>query len=133
MGFSARGEYIFRILDVRRASERPFAPWWMLTRQADTTCMHGAYLQAGYFLPIPGMEKKLEAVARVGGLSTTANGTEAAWEYTGGLNYYLQGNNVKLQADITKITEAPISSSGVGISNVNDSPLIFRVQLQVEF
>ncbi|MFQ5805664.1 MAG: porin [Phycisphaerae bacterium] len=132
-GFSARGEYILRILDPRRAGRRPFTPWWLLTRQGDTTLMHGAYVQAGYFVPIPGLDKKLEAVARVGGISTLANGQEGAWEYAGGLNYYIAGNNVKLQADVTKITEVPISSSVSSLANVNDRPLIFRVQLQVKF
>lgn len=133
MGFSARGEYILRMVDPRRAGRAPFTPWWLLTRQGDTTVMHGAYVQMGYFLPIPGMDKKLEAVARVGGISTLANGQEAAWEYAGGLNYYIEGNNVKLQADITKITEVPISNSAASLANVNDEPLIFRVQLQVKF
>jgi hypothetical protein len=132
-GFSARGEYILRLVDPRRAGRQPFASWWLMTRQADTTVQHGAYVQAGYFLPIPGLERKLEAVARVGGISTLANGQEGAWEYAGGLNYYIEGNNVKLQADVTKITEVPITSSVSSLANVNDQPLIFRVQLQVSF
>lgn len=132
-GFSARGEYILRMVDPRRAGRRPFSPWWLLTRQGETTVQQGAYVQGGYFLPIPGLEKKLEAVARVGGISTLANGQEGTWEYAGGLNYYIEGNNVKLQADVTKITEVPISSSTSSMANVNDQPLIFRVQLQVKF
>jgi hypothetical protein len=132
-GFSARGEYILRILDPRRAGRRPFTPWWLATGQADTTVMHGAYLQMGYFLPIPGLEKKLEAVARVGGISTAANGREGTWEYSGGLNYFIHGDKVKLQTDVTKVTEVPISSNSSSLANVNDQPLIFRVQLQVKF
>ncbi len=132
-GFSARSEYILRIVDPRRAGRRPFSPWWLLTRQGDTTVQHGAYLQMGYFLPIPGLERKLEAVARVGGISTLANGQEGTWEYAAGLNYYINGNNFKLQADVTRITELPISSAPMGLANVNDQPVIFRVQLQVAF
>jgi phosphate-selective porin len=133
LGFSARGEYILRVVDPRRAGRPPFTPWWLLTRQGDTTAMHGAYMQMGYLLPIPGLERKLEAVARIGGISTLANGQEGAWEYAGGLNYYIDGNNFKLQADVTKITEVPISNSLSSLANVNDQPLIFRVQLQVNF
>ncbi len=96
MGFSATGEYIVRTLDPRRAGRRPFTSWWLLTGQGDTTVMHGAYLQLGYMLPIPGLENKLEAVARVGGISTAADGREGSWEYAGGLNYYINGNKVKL-------------------------------------
>ena len=105
----------------------------LLTRQGDTTVQHGAYLQVGYFLPVPGLENKLEAVARVGAISALANGRDACWEYAGGLNYYIEGQNVKLQADITKVDEAPISSGYKSLANVNDDALIFRVQLQLTF
>jgi len=132
-GFSARGEYILRLVDPRRAGRVPFTNWWLFTNQGDTTVQHGAYVQAGCFLPIPGLEKKLEAVARVGGISTLANGQEGTWEYAGGLNYYIEGNKVKLQADVTKITEVPITSSTGSLANVNDDALIFRVQLQLAF
>jgi len=137
MGFSATGEYILRMVDPRRAGRRPFAPWWLLTRQGDTTVQHGAYVSVGYFLPIPGLEDKLEAVARVGGISALANGQEGTWEYGAGLNYYLQGPDVghktKLQMDVTKVTEVPISNSYSSLANVNDDALVFRVQLQVAF
>ncbi len=130
-GFSARGEYMVRVVDVRNTDKRPLTPWYLLSGDASTVAQHGAYVQVGYVLPIPGLEKKLEAVARVGGISALADDQEGAWEYTGGLNYYLHGNSVKLQTDVTKITEVPISSSTM--ANVNDSPLIWRVQLQVAF
>ncbi len=130
-GFSARGEYIVRVVDVRNTHQTPLTPWFLLTGDASTVAQHGAYLQLGYFLPIPGLEKKLEAVARVGGISALADEQEGAWEYSGGLNYYLHGNSVKLQTDVTRITEVPISSSTM--ANVNDSPLIWRVQLQMTF
>ena len=133
MGFSATGEYILRMVDPRRAGRRPYAPWWLATGQGDTTVQHGAYVQFGYFLPIPGLEDKLEAVARFGGISALANGREATWEYTGGLNYYLEGDKVKLQMDVTKIYEAPIQSTHYSLANVNDDALIFRLQLQVAF
>jgi phosphate-selective porin len=133
MGFSATSEYILRIVDPRRAGRQPYANWWLMTRQADTTVQHGAYLQFGYFLPIPGLEKKLEAVARVGGIWALANGRDCSLEYALGMNYYLQGNHVKLQTDVTKIDESPISSSHKSLANVNDDALMLRVQLQVAF
>jgi len=133
MGFSAIGEYVFRTVDPRRAGRLPFTPYWLLTGQADTTVYHGAYAQLGYFLPIPGMENQVEAVARVGGISTMGNGTEGSWEYGAGLNYYLKGNAVKIQTDVIKIYEAPISSSYSSLANVNDDALVWRVQLQVAF
>ena len=133
MGFSVLGEYIVRLVDPRRADRRPFAPWWLLTRQGDTTAQQGAYIQTGYFLPIPGFEKKIEAVARVGGVSTLANGQEGSWEYGAGLNYYIQGQSVKLMTDFFKIYETPISSVHKSLANVNDDALVFRVQLQLTF
>jgi len=132
-GFSAVSEYMLRIVDPRRAGRMPFSNWWLFTGQGDTTVQHGAFVQLGYFLPIPGLDKKLEAVARVGGISTLANGQEGTWEYAAGLNYYIEGNNVKLQADVTKVTEVPITSNYSSLANVNDDALFFRVQLQVAF
>ena len=131
-GFSATAEYIVRIVDVRQAS-RPFAPLFILTADGSTTVMHGAYLQMGYFLPIPGHEKKIEAVARVGGISVLNGGQEGTWEYAAGLNYYIHGNSVKFQTDVTKISEVPISSSSNSLANVNDDALIWRIQLQFAF
>ena len=132
-GFSATGEYILRMVDPRRAGRRPFTAWWLFSNQDKTTVQQGAYVQLGYFLPIPGMEKKLEAVARVGGISALAEEQEGSWEYSFGMNYYLQGDKVKLQADVTKIYEVPISNPYYSLANVNDDALIFRVQLQVAF
>lgn len=132
-GFSATAEYALRIVDPREAAHAPYTPWFMLTGQSDTTVQQGAYAQLGYFLPIPGFEKKLEAVARVGGISAVADGQEGTWEYAAGLNYYIEGNNVKLQTDVLKVTEAPISNPYTGLANVNDDVLMFRAQLQVAF
>ncbi|MFH1747201.1 MAG: porin [Planctomycetota bacterium] len=132
-GFSAIGEYIIRMVDPRRAGRTPFAPWWLLTGDDSSTAQHGAYVQAGYFLPIPGHENKIEAVARVGAISALAEDQECTWEYGAGLNYYLEGNNVKLMTDVIKYSEVPITSSYKSMANVNDDALIWRVQLQVAF
>jgi hypothetical protein len=127
------GEYYLRLVDPRRAGRAPFTPWWLLTGQDATTAQHGGYLQLGYLLPIPGLEDKLEAVARVGGISALASGQVGTWEYAAGLNYYIEGHKVKLQTDVTKVTEVPISTSYSSLANVNDDALVWRVQLQVAF
>jgi len=132
-GFSATFEYLWRFLDPRRAGRTPFTPYWLLTGDGTTDDYHGGYLQVGYFLPIPGLEKKLEAVARVGGVSSIGPGSEGSWEYAGGVNYYFQRHGAKLQADVTKIYEAPITSPTSSLAEVNDDALVFRVQLQVAF
>jgi len=130
MGFSLTGEYIIRLLDVTNA---PYTPLYQFTGDGSTTAQHGAYVQAGYFLPIPGLEKKLELVTRIGGISALSGSQEGSWEYAGSINYYIQGNKVKIQADITKVQEAPISSPYSSLANVNDSAVIGRIQLQVAF
>lgn len=133
LGFSLTGEYVVRLVDVRRGDSRPFAPRYLLTGDGATVADQGAYVQAGYLLPLPGLEDRLEAVARVGGVSTLGGGQEGTWEYAGGLNYYLAGDAAKLQFDVTKISEAPRSSSPTGLANANDDALLFRVQLQLAF
>jgi hypothetical protein len=133
LGFSVTGEYLARFLDAFRTDGPPFAPYWLLTGEASRTMYQGGYVQVGYFLPIPGLERKLEAVARVGGVGSVDPGSEGAWEYAGGLNYFLKGNDVKLQTDVTKVYEAPIRTSTGSIANVNDDALVWRVQLQVQF
>jgi len=131
-GFSATGEYVVRLVDPRRAGRLPFSPWWLLSGDDSTTAQHGAYVQLGYFLPIPGVEDKLEAVARVGGISALSERTEGTWEYAFGMNYYFN-KDVKLQADVTKIYEVPITNGYSSLANVNDDALVFRVQFQVAF
>jgi hypothetical protein len=78
------------------------------------------------------MENKFEAVARVGGLAVNAGRSEGTWIYTAGFNYYIQGNKVKLQFDVSKIPEVPLAAGG-WLANANDNALIWRVQLQMAF
>jgi hypothetical protein len=132
-GFSLTGEYIIRIVDVTSAAHRPYTPLYQFTGDSSTGTQQGGYVQAGYLLPIPGFERKLEVVARVGGVSSVSGGQEGTWDYSGGLNYYIQGNKVKLQADVTQMTEAPFSNPNYGVANVNDNVLLFRLQFQVAF
>jgi phosphate-selective porin OprO/OprP len=133
MGFSTTAEYVIRVIDVRQSNSLPWSPLFQWTGDASTGAQHGAYVQCGYFLPIPSLENKIEVVARVGGISALSGGSEGTWEYAGGVNYYIVEDKVKLQADITKISELPISNAEYSYANVNDDPLIFRVQLQVAF
>lgn len=132
-GFSATAEYWVRTLDVREADEAPFTPLFLATGDDSTNAQHGAYLQCGYFLPIPGLERKLEVVTRFGGISALSGGQEGTWIYAGGLNYYIEGHNVKIQTDVTKVSEVPMTNSTYSLANVNDDALIWRIQLQVAF
>jgi phosphate-selective porin OprO and OprP len=132
-GFSLTGEYVLRLLDVRDADHAPYTPLFLLTGDDSTNAQHGGYVQAGYLLPIPGFERKIEVVGRVGGVSALSGGQEGTWDYGGGINYYIEGHRVKLQMDITKVSEAAFSNATYSLANVNDDALIWRVQLQVAF
>lgn len=132
-GFSAQGEYAIRLLDPRSTDHRPFTPWWLISGDDSTTVQQGAYVQVGYFLPIPGLQDKLEWYGRIGGTSSLSDEQEGSWEYATGVNYYIEGHDVKLQADMVHIYEAPISSSYSSLANVNDRATVFRVQLNVGF
>ncbi|HMQ14952.1 MAG TPA: porin [Phycisphaerae bacterium] len=130
MGFSATAEYALRIVDVRRRT----SPWTRVSGDDSTTAQHGAYVQLGYFLPIQGLENKLELVGRVSAVTVLAEGSQCEWEYTGGLNYYVDpAGRMKVQTDVTYVDEVPITSSYASLANVNDDALIWRVQFQLSF
>jgi len=130
-GLAVTGEYWLRIVDVSNGSfgHRLVAPYYVMTGSNETSHYQGAQVQVGYFI-IP---KKLEAAARVGAVWDVGPGSEGVWEYAAGMNYYFQGHNCKLQADVTKINELPVRSSSANFTDVNDDVTMFRVQLQVAF
>jgi len=129
-GLAATAEYWLRIVDVSDTNLLGLAaPYFVATADDDTFHQQGLQAQVGYFL-IP---KKLELAARVGAVWDIGPGSEGVWEYAGGLNYYLQGHNCKLQVDVTKINELPIRGSSANFADVNDDVTMFRAQLQVAF
>jgi len=122
-GFSIAAEYFLRTVD----GNSEYSPWELRTGRDDATHQQGGHIQAGYFI-IP---KKLEAVARLGGVWD--NGGDDTWEYVFGVNYFPWGSyNVLLQADFTRIEEAPATSTS-GNWSQNDEVNMFRVQLQARF
>jgi len=123
MGFACQAEWFVRMIDV----SWNLAPWLLATGSDDTVHQQGAYVQAGYFI----VPEKLEVVARLGGVWDIDE--DSTWEYAGGVNYYLKGHNLKLQADVTKITELPVTSRNANFINQNDDILMWRIQLQAAF
>jgi len=122
-GFSATAEYFVRTIN----GEDEFSAWELQTGRDDATHQQGGYVQAGYFI-IP---KKVEVAGRLGGVWD--NNGDDVWEYTLGVNYFPWSSyNVVLQADFTRIAEAPTSSSEANWS-VNDEITMVRVQMQVRF
>lgn len=129
-GLAATAEYWLKIVDVSDTNLLGLAaPYFVATANDDTSHQQGAQVQLGYFL-IP---KKLELAGRVGAVWDIGPGSEGVWEYAGGVNYYLQGHNCKLQVDVTKINELPIRGSSANFVDVNDDVTMFRAQLQVKF
>ncbi|MBN1345035.1 MAG: hypothetical protein JXQ73_20240 [Phycisphaerae bacterium] len=122
-GFSATAEYWLRTID----GNSEFSAWELQTGRSDASHQQGGYLQAGYFV-IP---KKLEMAARLGGVWD--NNGDNCWEYAFGVNYFPWSSwNAVVQADFTRMSEAPSSSSAANWSQ-NDEVNMVRIQLQVKF
>ena len=84
--------------------------------------------QAGYFV----VPKKLELVSRVGGVHI--DNTNDSYEFAGGWNYYIYGQDLKLSMDLTYIDDLPITSSSANFDGVqNNSLMMLRTQLQFQF
>jgi len=89
---------------------------------------YGWYAQAGYFL----VPKSFELVGRVGGVCVDS--TNDSYEYAGGWNWYLYGQDLKLSMDVTYIDDLPIVSSSPNFNGIqNNSLFLVRTQLQFQF
>lgn len=122
-GFSFTTEWYLRTVD----GDDERSDWELLTGRSDATHFQGGYVEAGYFV----VPKKVEVAARLGGVWDT--GGDNTWEYTFGVNYYpYQSHNFKIQADYTRIEEAPITTE-YGNWFQNDDVDMVRVSLQVAF
>lgn len=88
---------------------------------------YGWYAQSGYFIA-----PKLELVARVGGVHV--DNSNDCYEYVGGFNYYISGQDLKLSLDATYIDDLPIASSSPNFAGMqNNSLFMIRSQLQFQF
>lgn len=89
-----------------------------------TVRSRGYYAQAGYFL----LPKRLEVAARYSSVDPNrSTSRDLQVEVTGGVSYYFEGHNVKLQGDYTNIH----IQQAVGKQPTDDKQL--RVQAQVAF
>ena len=88
----------------------------------------GWYAQTGYFL----VPKVFELVSRVG--SVCLDNCNDSYEYAGGWNWYLYGQDLKLSMDLTYIDDLPIVNSNTNYYGVqNNSLFLIRTQLQFMF
>ncbi|MBN1846682.1 MAG: hypothetical protein JW810_13435 [Sedimentisphaerales bacterium] len=89
---------------------------------------YGWHAQCGYFL----VPKTFELVSRVSGVCVDS--TNDSYEYAGGWNWYLAGQDLKISMDVTYIDDLPLVSTGPNFDGVqNNSLLMVRTQLQMQF
>jgi len=91
----------------------------------DTLYADGFYVQAGYFV----LPEKLELAVRYSYLDPDRDAAKDHWvETTGGVNYYFNKHNLKLQADITDIHKQAAVAFNSGPLSTDD----LRVRLQAQ-
>lgn len=113
-GFSAQGEYFVGQADGKSSG--------------NTLRSQGFYAQAGYFL-IP---KRLEVAARYAYLDPNRDVANDHWiETTGAVSWYINGHNLKIQADYTDIHKQGAVAFNSGPSNTDDQRV--RLQAQILF
>ncbi|KPK75640.1 MAG: hypothetical protein AMJ79_10530 [Phycisphaerae bacterium SM23_30] len=89
---------------------------------------YGFTAMAGCFL----VRNEFELVGRFSGICL--DNTNDAYEYAGGWNWYLGGQNLKLSMDISYIDDLPVTSSTANYHGVQNNALfLIRTQLQVTF
>ncbi len=88
---------------------------------------YGWHAQSGYFVA-----KNFELVGRVSGVCVDSSND--SYEYAGGWNWYLSGQDLKLSMDITYIDDLPLESSSPQFEGIqNNSLFLVRTQLQFQF
>jgi hypothetical protein len=108
-------------------STNPQPPGPNLMPQVANFFEWGAYGQVGYFV-IP---QKLELLGRAGMLATEGRHDIGEW-YSVGANYYIYGQNLKVQSDVTYTPEAAYTDAAASLLQ-NTHDLTFRLQLQFKF
>ncbi|HVT80227.1 MAG TPA: porin [Phycisphaerae bacterium] len=92
---------------------------------------YGGYGQVGYFvLPLKN-GRGLELVGRAGIVGTEGYHNIGEF-YSVGANYYIFGQNFKVQSDVTFTPESPYTDTAAALLQ-NTHDVTFRLQLQVKF
>ncbi len=87
----------------------------------------GYYLEAGYFL----VPHKWEIAGRYGELMYNRT-SQHQYEATGGVNYYIFGENAKIQAAVTYVQDAQYTNSNLG-TTAGSNDWIGQIQFQFKF
>ena len=88
----------------------------------------GYFGEAGYFV----VPHQWEVAGRFGEL-LTEGGDKQQFEYTLGVNYYIFGENAKVQAAVTYIPNAAAYTYGPTDTFINTQDIIGQLQFQVQF
>ncbi|MFO1519989.1 MAG: porin [bacterium] len=116
-GFSLQGEYYYRHNDLKDVNGVAVS-----TKNHD----QGYYAQLGYFV-IP---HHFEIAARASQVFLAGKNNDKS-EFSGALNYYIFGHDLKLQADYSLLRNEVDPTKFAGAQNKNDHR--FRLQLQAWF
>ncbi|HVT80003.1 MAG TPA: porin [Phycisphaerae bacterium] len=92
---------------------------------------YGGYGQVGYFILPLQNGRGLELVARAGVMGTEGYLNIGEF-YSIGANYYIYGNNFKIQSDVTFTPEAAYTDSAASLLQ-NTHDIVFRLQAQIKF
>ena len=84
--------------------------------------------QAGYFI----VPKTFELAGRISGVCV--DNSNNSYEYAGGWNWYLAGQDVKVSMDVTYIDDLPMVSASPNFDGIqNNSLFLVRTQFQFMF
>ena len=117
-GFSINTEYFLRWLNEFGTTGGPVPQNELFD--------HGFYADVGWFV----MPKKLELVGRI---SQVDGAFREAWEYAGGVNYFIEPTHFhKITFDVAVLDGCPVTDSGPNYV-VGQDGVMFRLQYQVQF
>ncbi len=89
---------------------------------------YGWIAQSGYFI----VPKTFELVSRIS--DVCVDNSNDSYEYAGGWNWYLAGQDLKISMDVTYIDDLPLESSSANLHGIqNNSLFLIRTQLQMQF
>ncbi|HEY3662461.1 MAG TPA: porin [Chthoniobacterales bacterium] len=113
--FELIGEYFEEHVDGRVVNGLAAMPNFIAT---------GWYLQGSYFI----LPKKLQAVAKYEHLNPGQLGNDGISSFTGGVNYYIHSDNVKLMADYVH-TWSDFREANPGLGSDQFDEIILRLQV----
>jgi len=130
-GLSVNVEGFYQNLDVDSKEWADAADFGNAVRTgllSDALDNYGWHAQSGYFI----VPKSFELTSRVSGVHP--DGSNDSYEYAGGWNWYLSGNDLKLSMDLSYIDDLPVVNSAANYHGIQNNALfLIRTQLQFQF